>query len=51
MCMTSRGAAGCLWSQEATFNEEGIHDKCLNNGGNYVESSLRYGESDKNNIF
>jgi hypothetical protein len=42
-CMTSRGAAGCLWSQAATFYEEGIQklvhrdDKCLNNGGNYVE--------------
>ena len=41
--MTSRGAAGRLWSQSATFYEEGIkklvprYDKCLNNGGNYVE--------------
>ena len=41
--MTSRGAAGRLWSQAATFYEEGIqklvprYDKCLNNGRNYVE--------------
>ena len=41
--MMSRGAAGRLWSQAATFYEKGIqklglhYDKCLNNGGNYVE--------------
>jgi hypothetical protein len=41
--MTSRRAAGRLWSVAATFYEEGIqklvprYDKCLNNGGNYVE--------------
>jgi hypothetical protein len=46
-----------LSSQAATFYNEGIqklvphYDKCLNNGGNYVKSSLRYGKSDKNNIF
>ena len=43
MCMTSRGAAGRLSLQVATFYEEGIqklvprYDKCLNNGGNCVE--------------
>jgi hypothetical protein len=42
-CMTSRGAAGRLWLQAVTFYEKGIqklvhrYDKCLNNGGNYVE--------------
>jgi hypothetical protein len=42
-CMMSRGAAGLLWSVAATFYEEGLqklvprYDKCLNNGGNYVE--------------
>jgi hypothetical protein len=41
--MTSRGAASHLWSQAATFYEDGIqklvpgYDKCLNNGGNDVE--------------
>jgi hypothetical protein len=41
--MMSRGAAGWLSSQAATFYEERIqklvprYDKCLNNGGNYVE--------------
>jgi hypothetical protein len=41
--MTSRGAAGLLWSQVDTFYEEEIqklvpcYDKCLNNGGKYVE--------------
>jgi hypothetical protein len=41
--MTIRGAAGRLWSQAATFYEEGMqklvlgYDKCLNNGRNYVE--------------
>ena len=41
--MTSRGAAGRLWSQAASSYEDGIqklvphYDKCLNNGGNYVE--------------
>ena len=43
-CMTSRGATGRLWSQAATFYEEGIqklvprYDKCLNSGGNYAEN-------------
>jgi hypothetical protein len=46
-CMTSRGAAGRLWSvmssQAATLYEEGTQklvprcDKCLKNGGNCVE--------------
>jgi hypothetical protein len=42
--MKSRGAAGCPWSQAATFYEERIqklvprYDKCLNSGGNYVEN-------------
>jgi hypothetical protein len=41
--MTRRVAAGRLWSRVATFYEKGIqklvpcYDKCLNNGGNYVE--------------
>jgi hypothetical protein len=45
--MKSRGAAGYLWSvvslQAATCYKEGTqklvhrYDKCLNNGGNYVE--------------
>ena len=41
--MTSRGAAGRLSSQAATFYEEGIqklvprYDKCFNNGEKYVE--------------
>jgi hypothetical protein len=42
-CMTSRGAAGRLWSLSAKFYEKGTqkvvprNDKCLNSGGNYVE--------------
>jgi hypothetical protein len=41
--MTSRGAAGSLWWQAATFYEVVIEklvprcDKCPNNGGNYLE--------------
>jgi hypothetical protein len=44
MCMTSHTAASHLWSQVAMFYKEGIqkpvphYDKCLNNGGNYVEN-------------
>ena len=40
----------------AAFYEEGIqklvphYDKCLNNGGEYVENSLKNVESDNNNI-
>jgi len=45
-----------LTSQAATFCEEGIQklvrrcDKCLNNGGEYVENSLKNVESDNNKI-
>jgi hypothetical protein len=57
MCVKSRRAAGQLSSQAATFYAEGIqklvpcYDICLSNAGNYVKSSLRYGKSDRNNIF
>jgi hypothetical protein len=53
--MTSRGAAGQLWSQAAKFYEEVTqnlvprYNKCLNNGGNYVEKYFKL--SDKNKIF
>jgi hypothetical protein len=46
-CMTSRGAAGSPWSQVTTLYVEGIqklvprYDKCLNNGGNYVEKQFK----------
>jgi hypothetical protein len=45
--MKSRGAAGRLWSQAATFYDEEIqklvpsYDKCLNNCGNYVERKFK----------
>jgi hypothetical protein len=45
--MASRGAAGSLLSQAATFNEEGTqklvphYDKCFNNGGKYVEKYFK----------
>ena len=41
--MTSRGAAGRLWSQAAMFYEKGIqklvprYDEWLNNDGNYIQ--------------
>jgi hypothetical protein len=41
--MRSRGAAGRLWSEAATFYEERIQKlvsryyKCLDSGGNYAE--------------
>jgi hypothetical protein len=44
--MTSRGAAGYLWSQVTTFYEEGIqklvprYDKYLN-GGSYVKKVVQ----------
>jgi hypothetical protein len=47
MRMTSRAAAGRLWSQAAIFNQKGIqklvprYDKCLNNGGKYVEKLFK----------
>ena len=56
-CIRSRGATGRLRLEAATFYEKRIqklvslYNKCLNNGKNYVESGLRYGESDKNNMF
>jgi hypothetical protein len=46
-CLTSRGAAGSLWSQTPTFYEEGIQKlvpryyKYLNNGENYVEKQFK----------
>jgi hypothetical protein len=45
--MTRRGMAGRLWSQAASFYEEGIqklvprYDRTLNNGGNYVEKQFK----------
>jgi hypothetical protein len=55
--MGSRRATGRLRLEAVTFYEKSIqklvplYNKCLNNGKNYVESCLRYGESDKNNTF
>jgi hypothetical protein len=43
MCMMSHRVAGHLWSQAPVLYEEGIqklvphYDKCLHDGGNYVE--------------
>jgi hypothetical protein len=55
--MMSREAAGRLWSQAATFYEEGIQKLMpgMINALIVVETmqkiKLRCGESDKNNIF
>ena len=55
--MTSRGAAGRLSSQAATFYEKGIEKlgppfvNALIMVETVYQSSSRYGESDKNNIF
>ena len=43
MCVMGHEVAGHLWSQAVTFYKEQIqklvprYDKCLNNGGSYVE--------------